>query len=49
MADGYKTLGKAGSDSFIIKKSRFIGHGSPAATEREALDAGEESPHGPAQ
>ena len=38
MADGYKTLGKAGSDSFIIKKSRFIGHGSPAATEREALD-----------
>lgn len=37
MADGYKTLRDVGSDSFIIKKSRFIGHGSPARSEAEAL------------
>ncbi len=38
MTDGYKTLKTTGSDSFIIKKSRFIGHGSPARSEEEALD-----------
>lgn len=38
MQDGYKTLREAGSDSFIIKKSRFIGYGSPARTEQDALD-----------
>lgn len=37
MDDGYRTLREAGSDSFITKKSRFIGHGSPARTEEEAL------------
>lgn len=35
--EGYKTLKGPGEDSFIIKKSRFIGHGSPADTEQEAL------------
>ena len=30
MQDGYKTLEKEASDSFIIKKSRFTGYGSPA-------------------
>lgn len=38
MAGGYKTLRAQGSESFIIKKSRFIGYGSPARTEEEALD-----------
>ncbi|MCL1964272.1 MAG: IMPACT family protein [Firmicutes bacterium] len=38
MEHGYKTLRHAGSDSFTVKKSRFIGHGSPARTEKEALD-----------
>lgn len=37
MNGGYKTLLRAGSETFIIKKSRFIGHGSPAKTEEEAL------------
>jgi len=37
MEHGYRTLKQAGSDSFIVKKSRFIGHGSPAQTEEEAL------------
>lgn len=37
MTGGYKTLGAPGSDEFIIKKSRFIGFGSPARTEEEAL------------
>jgi len=36
--DGYRTLKGPGSDAFVIKKSRFIGHGSPAATEEQALD-----------
>lgn len=35
--EGYRTLKAAGEDQFIIKKSRFIGHGSPAQTEQEAL------------
>jgi len=35
---GYRTLAQARSDGFVIKKSRFIGHGSPAESEREALD-----------
>lgn len=38
MQDGYKTLEKEASDSFIIKKSRFTGYGSPARSEQEALD-----------
>lgn len=38
MRDGYKTLRAEGSDSFIVKKSRFIGYGSPARSEEEALD-----------
>jgi uncharacterized YigZ family protein len=33
----YKTLMKRGCDEFIINKSRFIGYGSPAETEEEAL------------
>ena len=37
MENGYRTLKQAGSDSFIIKKSQFIGHGIPAQTEDEAL------------
>lgn len=35
--DAYKTLAKAGADEIVIKKSRFIGHATPAATEEEAL------------
>ena len=38
MQDGYKTLEREASDSFIIKKSRFTGYGSPARSEQEALD-----------
>ena len=38
MTDGYKTLEREASDSFIIKKSRFTGYGSPAHSEQEALD-----------
>lgn len=34
----YKTLGKVASASFIVNKSEFIGQGSPARSEREALD-----------
>ena len=34
----YKTLLRRGSEEFIINKSRFIGYGAPAQTEREALD-----------
>ena len=33
----YKTFIKAADDSFIINKSRFIGHGCPCETEEEAL------------
>ena len=33
----YKTLIKKNEDSFIINKSRFIGHGCPCETEVEAL------------
>jgi len=33
----YKTLIKRAEDSFIINKSRFIGHGCPCETEEEAL------------
>ena len=33
----YKTLIKKNEDSFIINKSRFIGHGCPCETEEEAL------------
>lgn len=37
MQGSYKTLKAFGEESFIIKKSRFIGYGKPAATEEEAL------------
>ncbi len=37
MSAPYKTLRKSASDEFIINKSRFIGYGSPAQTEEEAL------------
>ncbi len=33
----YKTLLRQAQDSFIIHKSRFIGHGCPCETEEEAL------------
>ena len=33
----YKTLLKQSEDSFVIHKSRFIGHGCPCETEEEAL------------
>ena len=33
----YKTLIEKNEDSFIINKSRFIGHGCPCETEAEAL------------
>ena len=33
----YKTLMKRASDSFIVNKSRFIGHGAPVESEEEAL------------
>ena len=33
----YKTLIKRNEDSFIINKSRFIGHGCPCETEEEAI------------
>ena len=33
----YKTLIKKNEDSFIINKSRFIGHGCPCETEEEAI------------
>ena len=33
----YKTLIREGEDSFIIHKSRFIGHGCPCETEEAAL------------
>lgn len=35
--DGYRTLRARGADSFIVKKSRFIGHGCPATSEEQAL------------
>ncbi len=37
MEGGYRTLKAPGSDSFIEKKSRFIGQASPARTEQDAL------------
>ena len=37
MATSYKTLMKRGCDEFIVNKSRFIGYGTPAETEEEAL------------
>ena len=33
----YKTLIRDAQDSFIVNKSRFIGHGRPCETEEEAL------------
>ena len=35
--DAYKTLSHAGADEIVIKKSRFIGHASPAASEEDAI------------
>ncbi len=37
MSAPYKTLRESASDELIINKSRFIGYGSPAQTEEEAL------------
>lgn len=37
MNSSYLTLRSAGSDEFIINKSRFIGYASPVSTEEEAL------------
>ncbi len=37
MSAPYKTLRQSASDELIINKSRFIGYGSPAQTEEEAL------------
>lgn len=37
MSAPYKTLRQRASDELIINKSRFIGYGSPAQTEEEAL------------
>jgi putative IMPACT (imprinted ancient) family translation regulator len=36
--NAYKTLLRAASDEIVMQKSRFIGHGAPAATEEEALE-----------
>ncbi|NHN32911.1 YigZ family protein [Paenibacillus agricola] len=36
MLDQFKTVKGLGSDEIIIKKSRFIGHAKPVATEEEA-------------
>ncbi len=33
----YKTVAKAANDTYIVNKSRFIGHASPAQSEEEAL------------
>ncbi len=37
MLKPYNTLMKRSMDEFVVNKSRFIGHGSPAQTEDEAL------------
>lgn len=34
----YKTIKEAGAKEIVIKKSRFIGHSKPVATEEEALE-----------
>jgi len=34
----YKTIQQAGDKEIVIKKSRFIGHSKPVATEEEALE-----------
>ncbi len=34
----YKTIQEAGEKEIVIKKSRFIGHSKPVATEEEALE-----------
>ncbi|MCL1795301.1 MAG: IMPACT family protein [Clostridia bacterium] len=36
--DGYRTLKTPGSGEFVVKKSRFVGHAAPTATEERALD-----------
>lgn len=38
MLDQFKTVEKEGSAEIIIRKSRFIGHAIPVATEQEAID-----------
>ena len=35
--DSYKTIASRGSDEFIVKKSRFIGHVCPVKTPEEAV------------
>lgn len=37
MEHPYQTLKAYGFDSFLIKKSKFVGHGCPVSTEEEAL------------
>lgn len=37
MLESYKTVERQGSAEIVIKKSRFIGHARPVATEEEAL------------
>ncbi|WP_058301491.1 YigZ family protein [Gorillibacterium timonense] len=37
MLDSYKTVERSGSAEIVIRKSRFIGHARPVATEEEAL------------
>jgi len=37
MPESYRTLGAFRSDEIVIKRSRFIGWGAPAASEEEAL------------
>ena len=36
--DSYKTVASRGSDEFIVKKSRFIGHVCPVKTPEEAIE-----------
>ncbi|MEB3100991.1 YigZ family protein [Ferviditalea candida] len=42
MLERYKTVEQYGSSEIVIKKSRFIGHAKPAASEEEALEFIEE-------
>lgn len=36
--NSYKTVRKAASDEYIVKKSRFIGHIAPVSTPKQALE-----------
>ena len=37
MEEGYRTVEAPAQDEFIERRSRFIGHIAPAATEEEAM------------